>query len=67
MGVAFIYIYVPHMCLLPLEAIMSSGTGIRDGCELPYWSWGLNLGPLKKQLVLIASESSLQPVLTGLW
>ena len=31
-------------------------------CELPYWCWGLNPGPLEEQPVLLTTELSLQPL-----
>lgn len=34
-------------------------TGDTDGCELPWGYWGLNLGPMEEQPVLITAESSL--------
>ena len=34
---------------------------ITDGCEPPCGCWELNSGPLEKQLVLLPTESSLQP------
>lgn len=45
--------YICTTCVLgPLEArvgVGSSGNGVIDGCELPYGSWELNLGPPKKE------------------
>lgn len=32
---AYMYVCVPHVCLVTMEAGRSFGTGIRDGCELP--------------------------------
>jgi hypothetical protein len=34
---------------------------IADGCEPPCGCWNLNSGPLEEQLVLLTTESSLQP------
>jgi hypothetical protein len=31
---------------------LTSGTGVKDGCELPCGCWELNLGPLEEQPLL---------------
>lgn len=38
------------MCLY--ESVRSSGTGVRDNCELPCRCWQLNPGPPEEQTVL---------------
>jgi hypothetical protein len=43
--------------------IISTGTGVADGCELPCGSWKLNLDLLEEQPVLLTNEPSLQPYL----
>lgn len=37
------------------------GTRDGDGCELTWGCWGLNPGPLEKQLILLTTQSSIQP------
>ena len=47
----FAYMFV-HMCLAPVEpeeGNRSPGTGVTDGCELPFGYWELNLHPLEEQ------------------
>lgn len=41
-------------------AFETLGTRISEGCELPYGSWELNLGPLEKQYMLLPTEPPLQ-------
>jgi hypothetical protein len=45
----------------PKGVISSPETRIVIGCEPPYRCWGLSLGLLEEQPVLLASEPSLQP------
>ena len=40
----------------PEEGIESPGTGVIDGCELPYGCWESNPGSLEEQLVLLTAE-----------
>ena len=41
----------------PEEGIRSPGTGVKGGCKPPCECWELNLGPLKKQpVVLLTAE-----------
>ena len=47
--------YVYHMyawCLWSSVGIGSPGTGVKDGCVFLRGCWGLNLGPLHKQVLL---------------
>lgn len=44
----------------PEKSIRFSGTGIRDGCELPYTCWELNPGLLLELQVFFTSEVTLQ-------
>lgn len=46
----------------PEEGVGFHDTRVTNGCEAPYELWGLNLGPLQEQLVLLSPESSLQPL-----
>ena len=48
------------VCLVPVEAIRSLGTGVTDSCEQPCGCWELNLGPLEEQEMLLTTEPSLQ-------
>lgn len=41
------------------DSVGPPGTGVRDGCVPPYECWKLNLGPLKKNPVLLTAMSSL--------
>ena len=41
--------------------VRSSGTEVKDACELPCRCWELNPGPLEEQPVLLTAELSLQP------
>ena len=45
------------------EGAESLETGVTDGCEPPRACWGLNLGLLQEQQVLLIAESFLQPLL----
>ena len=47
------------MCTYVLPA-KSSGTGVKDTCELPCGCWELNPGPLEEQLVLLTTNPFLQ-------
>lgn len=50
----------------PEEGIGLAGTGVRDGCELP-WVWrggGIKPGSLQDQTMLLTSEPSVQPLCT---
>lgn len=47
-------VFVNHM-----ESFGSTGTGVKDGFELMYGCWELNLVPLKEQQVLLNSEPDL--------
>jgi hypothetical protein len=38
------------------EGVVSPGSGITDGAELPCGCWELNLGPLEEQSVLLTIE-----------
>jgi hypothetical protein len=40
--------------------VRASDHGFTDSCELPCGHWQLNLGPLVKQSMLLAIDSSLQ-------
>ena len=40
--------------------VRSSGTEVKDACELPCRCWELNPGPLEEQPVLLTAELSLQ-------
>lgn len=60
------FIYTPHVCL-PEEGVKSFGTGVTDGCEPWYGFWGLNLGSLQEQQVLLSPEPSLQPQVWLSW
>ena len=61
----FACMYVCVLCMWclwrPEEGVEPSGTGFTDGCEPPYESWELNLGPLQEQQVLLEAEPSLPP------
>ena len=37
----------------PEEGVLFPGTGVLDGCELPYGPWELSPGPLEEQPVLL--------------
>ena len=47
----YVCMYVHHMCASYLkrsdDGVGSHGTEDTDDCELPYWHWELNLGPLQ--------------------
>lgn len=63
MYVCFAYMYVcaPCLCLVPVEvrgANESLGTGVTNIRE--FWEW--NPGSLQVQPMLLASETSLQPL-----
>lgn len=60
------FIYTPHVCL-PEEGVKTFGTGVTDGCEPWYGFWGLNLGSLQEQQVLLSPEPSLQPQVWLSW
>lgn len=60
------FIYTPHVCL-PEEGVKTFGTGVTDGCEPWYRFWGLNLGSLQEQQVLLSPEPSLQPEVWLSW
>jgi hypothetical protein len=63
MSVLPVWIYVHHVHAVPEEAkegAGSPGTGVTDGCKPSCGCWELNLGPLQKQDVLLASEPSVQ-------
>jgi hypothetical protein len=60
----------------PKDDIGSPKVGITNSCEVPCGNWEPNLGPLKRQRVLLTTEPSLQPmfvffvclfVLTYIW
>jgi hypothetical protein len=56
------YVHVPHAYWVLREARRGNrnrGPGVTGVCNYPYRFWGFNLGPLKEQQVLLASESSL--------
>lgn len=62
---ACIHVHAPHtMCMQcsqrPEEIIRSPGTGVIDGCEVPYGWWGSNQGLLEEQTVVVTVEPSLQ-------
>ena len=40
----------------PEEGTRSPGTGVTDGCDLPYGCWEPISGPLKEQPVLLIAE-----------
>jgi hypothetical protein len=44
------------------EGSRSPGTGVTDSCELSCGCWELNPDSLEEQLVLLTTESSLQPL-----
>ena len=49
--------------MLSSDTPKRASASITDGCEPPCGCWGLNLGPLEEQSVLLTAEpSSLQPV-----
>ena len=50
-------------CLKPEEGSGSSGTGIIDGCELPFGYKEPNLCSLQEQEAFLTDESCLQPFL----
>jgi hypothetical protein len=52
-----------EMCIRDsLQTLQKRASGlIRDGCEPPCGSWGLNSGPSEEQSVLLTAEPSLQP------
>jgi hypothetical protein len=52
-----LYVFFLPACLY--ENVTSLGTGAKDGCELPFWCWELNLGPLEEP-VLLTLELPLQ-------
>lgn len=41
----------------PKDGIRFSGTGVRGESKLPYGCWGLNLGSLQEQCVLLTHDS----------
>ena len=53
-----------HICAWYLwtseEVIRSPETDVVGGCKSICWCWDLNLGPLKEQQVLLATEPALQ-------
>jgi hypothetical protein len=52
-----------HVCTAqqkPEEGVLSSGTGVTGGCELPHVCCDSNSGPLEEQPVLLITEPSLQ-------
>lgn len=53
------YFVCMHICAPPVETrgIGSSGTAVRDRCELPNGCWDLNLSPLGRAA---SAELSLQ-------
>ena len=58
----FMHICVTSACMVTTEAKEGLGTWeVIDNCELP-GGWDMNTGPLLQHQVLLAIESSLQPV-----
>ena len=51
----YVYLFTIYAWCLqrPEEGAESSGTGITDTCELPYWCWESDLGPLEKQVTAL--------------
>lgn len=45
----------------PEEGIRSPWIIVTNGCEIPCGYWKSNMGPLQEELVLLSSESPLQP------
>jgi hypothetical protein len=61
---AVMYVHALYVCLVQKKVRRehrASGSGVMDSWESPHRCWELNLGPLKEQQVLSASEPSLQP------
>lgn len=57
----YVSVYYVHACLRrPEEGIGTPGTGVTNGCKL------LNVGPLEEQLLLLAIERFLQPLVDQL-
>lgn len=55
----------PQVCLVASEieeSIVSPGTGVVDGCELPRGGRESNPAPLQEQQVFLTTESTLQPL-----
>lgn len=53
--------YLCARCLWrPEEGLGFSGTAVTDGCKPPCGCWELNSGSLEEQLMLLATEPSLQ-------
>ena len=59
---ACMYVCLMHAWCLrkPEKGIGFPGTGVTDGREPPCGCWGLNLGPLEEQPVLLIAEPPLQ-------
>lgn len=61
--VCFLHICMYTICLVgphsPEEDTVAPGTGVRHGCELPYWFWELSAGPLQKIQVPLEAQASL--------
>ena len=55
-----LFICTPHSFSVqrPEQEIKRPGPGVTDGHELPRRHWGLNLGLLEEQPVLITSDST---------
>lgn len=62
---ACMYVYVAHACCLQRleEGVRSPGTGVKDGCEPPSFSWDPKPGPLQDQQVLLTTKPTLLPLI----
>ena len=52
------YMYMGLVLRDQKRALDPPGSGVIGGCEQPCWSWGLNLGSLREQQVLLSNGPS---------
>lgn len=44
---AYMYVYIPGVCLVPVEGFRSLGNEVTDGCKPPSGYWEPNLESFK--------------------